>query len=86
MVDKRKTVLISGCSKGGIGDALALEFHHRGLRVFATARTPAKMQHLQDMDIETLALDVVDKRSIQEAVKEGQEWFRFKRAHHKHNK
>ena len=70
MTDKRKTVLITGCSKGGIGDALALEFHRRGLRVFATARTPAKMQHLQDMGIETLALDVVDRKSIQEAVKE----------------
>lgn len=34
----QKVALITGCSDGGIGHALALELHNRGWRVFATAR------------------------------------------------
>jgi hypothetical protein len=30
MVDTRKTVLITGCAPGGIGHALALDFHNAG--------------------------------------------------------
>jgi 1-acylglycerone phosphate reductase len=63
-----KTVLITGCSKGGIGDALAREFRRRGLRVFASARNPDKMQHFADLKIETLVLDVTSKASIKAAV------------------
>jgi 1-acylglycerone phosphate reductase len=65
----RKTVLITGTSKGGIGDALAQEFHWKGLRVIATARNLAKVQHLKDLGLEVLPLDVVDHASIQDAVK-----------------
>lgn len=65
----RKTVLITGTSKGGIGDALAQEFHRKGLRVIATARNLNKVQHLKDMGLEVLALDVVNDASIREAVK-----------------
>lgn len=64
----KKTVLITGCSKGGIGDALARSFHKKGLRVFATARNIAKTQHLKEMGIEVIPLDVVDNVSIQNAV------------------
>ena len=63
-----KTVLITGCSEGGIGDVLAREFHRHGLRVFASARNPKKMQHFADLGIETLILDVVSKPSIEAAV------------------
>ena len=63
-----KTVLITGCSLGGIGDALAQAFHKKGLRVFATARNLAKVQHFREMNIETVQLDVVDNISIQRAV------------------
>ncbi|KAI0852016.1 hypothetical protein F5Y00DRAFT_258973 [Daldinia vernicosa] len=35
---RRKTVLVTGCSEGGIGHALVDEFQSRGLHVFATAR------------------------------------------------
>lgn len=69
MASPQQTVLITGCSEGGIGDALCLEFHRRGVRVFATARNLAKIQHLKDMGIETIALDVVDNASIDAAVK-----------------
>jgi 1-acylglycerone phosphate reductase len=63
-----KSVLITGCSAGGIGDALSQSFHSHGLRVFATARTPSKIQHLKDMGIQTIALDVTDPVSLKEAV------------------
>jgi len=65
----RKTVLITGTSEGGIGDALAKEFHRKGLRVIATARNLAKVQHLKDLGLEIVPLDVVDPVSIQDAVK-----------------
>lgn len=31
MADTRKTVLITGCAPGGIGHALALDFHNAGM-------------------------------------------------------
>lgn len=40
-----KSILITGCSKGGIGDGLAREFKSRGQRVFAAGRDPNKMAH-----------------------------------------
>lgn len=64
----QKTVLITGCSEGGIGDALAKAFHKKGLRVFASARNTAKVQHLKDMGLEILQLDVTDEESIKRAV------------------
>lgn len=63
-----KSVLITGCSEGGIGDALAKVFHSKGLRVFATARNLAKVQHLAAMGVEILPLDVVNSASIAAAV------------------
>jgi 1-acylglycerone phosphate reductase len=63
-----KTVLITGCSKGGLGDALAQAFHQRGLRVIATARNPAKIAHFKALGIETLPLDVLSAESIEACV------------------
>ncbi|KAH7025013.1 short chain dehydrogenase [Microdochium trichocladiopsis] len=65
----KRTVLITGCSAGGIGDYLAQAFHARGdCRVFATARNPSKMSHLAALGIETLALDVTSAESIASCV------------------
>jgi 1-acylglycerone phosphate reductase len=64
----QKTVLITGCSKGGIGDALAQEFHRKGLRVFATARNPDKIKHLEALGINIFVFDVIDEVSIKNAV------------------
>jgi len=60
----QRTVLITGCSPGGIGHALALEFHGKGYRVFATARKTEVLQDLHNLGIENLPLDVTDLSSI----------------------
>jgi 1-acylglycerone phosphate reductase len=64
----QKTVFITGCSEGGIGDALAKAFHNKGMRVFASARNLAKAQHLKDMGLDIIQLDVADEESIRRAV------------------
>ncbi|KXJ89918.1 short-chain dehydrogenase/reductase [Microdochium bolleyi] len=65
---QQKTVLITGCSAGGIGASLALEFHRRGHRVFATARDMAKMSDLAAAGVTCLALDTTSASSITAAV------------------
>ncbi|MCJ1486682.1 hypothetical protein MMC06_006860 [Schaereria dolodes] len=64
----KKTVLITGCSQGGLGDALACAFSRHGHRVIATARNPAKMDHFKSQGIDTLPLDVLSAGSIEECV------------------
>lgn len=64
----RKSVLITGCSKGGIGDGLAQEFHRKGIRVFATARNLSKVRHLKELGMEVIPLDVTNELSLNEAV------------------
>ncbi|KAJ7654103.1 NAD-P-binding protein [Mycena polygramma] len=61
---QKRTVLITGCSSGGIGSALAKEFHSQGFRVFATSRRLESMQDLSALGIETLPLDVTDVAAI----------------------
>lgn len=51
-------------TSSGIGEALAREFHKQGFRVFATARTAAKISFLADVGIETLPLEVNDPDSV----------------------
>ena len=68
MVPPKRSVLITGCSDGGLGAALALEMHRSGRwRVLASARNVKKMQPLIDAGIETLALDVLSEESLQSA-------------------
>ncbi|OTA62238.1 NAD(P)-binding protein [Hypoxylon sp. EC38] len=65
----KETVLITGCSDGGIGSALATVFQKRGLHVFATARDPSKMSSLKGLpDVTLLKLDVVKSDDIKAAV------------------
>ena len=64
-----KTILITGCSAGGIGSALAESFQKRGLHVFATARSLGKMSHLEKLSNMTLLpLDATSQSSVQSAV------------------
>ena len=63
-----KTILITGCSSGGLGDALAREFHRLGHKVIATARNRSKLAHFDTLGISTLELDVLSASSITECV------------------
>jgi len=67
---KPKTVLITGCSDGGLGSALALEFANSPkYHVLATARNPAKMSHLYEKgNITLLTLDVLSDASIKSCL------------------
>ena len=68
MSSPKRTVLITGCSDGGLGAALAVAFHNAGLYVYATARNPSKMAHVTSLGIETRTLDVQSETSIAECV------------------
>ncbi|KAE9379778.1 oxidoreductase [Stipitochalara longipes BDJ] len=64
-----KSVLITGCSEGGIGSSLAQSFQKHNHHVFATARTLSKLSHLADLpNVTLLTLDVTSSSSIAEAV------------------
>lgn len=61
----RRTVLITGCTKGSIGYSMAKEFAARDYHVYASTRRIATMGDLIDVpNITALALDVTDRDSI----------------------
>jgi NAD(P)-dependent dehydrogenase (short-subunit alcohol dehydrogenase family) len=64
-----KTVLITGCSSG-YGRATALLFLERGWNVVATMRTPQNADIPASERLRTLRLDVTDRRSIDDAVRD----------------
>jgi 1-acylglycerone phosphate reductase len=65
-----KSVLITGCSAGGIGHALAITFQSHGYTVFATARSLKKMADLASLpNVHLLPLDVTDPASIAAVAK-----------------
>jgi 1-acylglycerone phosphate reductase len=66
----KRTILVTGCSDGGLGAALALELNRTGWRVFATARNPAKMTQMDAAGIEKLTLDVQSPESLAACVAE----------------
>jgi 1-acylglycerone phosphate reductase len=70
MASAHKSVLITGCSAGGIGAALAEVFHKKGYHVFATARTPSKISRslAEAPSVTVLTLDVLSSESIAAAV------------------
>lgn len=64
-----KSVLITGCSEGGMGSAIAEAFQRRGLHVFATARSLSKLSHLTQLSrVTLLSLDVSSPTSVAAAV------------------
>ena len=70
MTKQQRSVLITGCSDGGVGSALAVELHKAGLHVYATARNPAKLRQVKALGIQTIQLDVLSESSIAACVKE----------------
>ena len=63
------SVLITGCSERGIGQALARAYLDRGYTVFATTRNVSSMKTLDGTGCRLLQLDVTDSESIANAVK-----------------
>ena len=69
MTDLKRTVLVTGCSDGSLGSALAIALNeYGGFHIFATARQASHMTSLKDKGIETLELDVTSGTSIQALV------------------
>ncbi|KAF2263179.1 NAD(P)-binding protein [Lojkania enalia] len=62
--DRKKYALITGCTPGGIGHFLALEFAKKGFHVFATVRDPAKYTSPND-NITYVSLELTSPESIQ---------------------
>lgn len=65
---ERLSILITGCSPGGMGATLAIAFHNAGHQVFATARNLSKLNPLSELGIETIPLEVTSASSIASAV------------------
>lgn len=64
---KKPTVLITGCSQGGLGDALARQFSEKGYHVFAAVRNLSKAADYSNTttdSIEVVSLDVTSSESI----------------------
>ncbi|OAP60526.1 hypothetical protein AYL99_05528 [Fonsecaea erecta] len=70
MASRPKSVLITGCSSGGIGEGLAEAFLEKGYHIFATARTPSKISQplAEAPNVTVLTLDVLSSESIAAAV------------------
>ncbi|MEZ5919976.1 MAG: SDR family oxidoreductase [Parvularculaceae bacterium] len=67
-----KPILVTGAASG-IGEATAVMLAHKGFKVFASARSLAKLKPLDGLGqgrLSPLALDVTDAASIDAAVKE----------------
>lgn len=61
----QKTVLVTGCSAGGLGEAMAKVYHDKGFKVFATIRNKAKLGSLREIaDIEIIDLEITSSESI----------------------
>lgn len=70
MTEEKRYALVTGCSEGSLGEALALALHARNITVFASVRDPSKATTLKDARIYVVVLDVRSDSSIKECVGE----------------
>ncbi|KAI5356608.1 putative short-chain dehydrogenase/reductase SDR, NAD(P)-binding domain superfamily [Septoria linicola] len=70
MTTRTRSILITGCSEGGIGAAVALQYQKRGYHVFASARDTTKLPTLLTSlpQVTPIVLDVTSEDSIRSAV------------------
>ncbi len=65
MLISKKTALITGCSDGGIGAAMAKILCEKGYHVFATLRNTSKAGTLAALsNVDILDLEVTSEESI----------------------
>lgn len=69
MTEKR-TALVTGCSEGALGEALALALHEQEITVFASVRDEFKATNLKNAGIKVVVMDVRDNDSIKKCVSE----------------
>ncbi|EHK47041.1 hypothetical protein TRIATDRAFT_306768 [Trichoderma atroviride IMI 206040] len=60
----QKFALVTGCGKGGIGEALVLEYTRRGVHAIATVLPNEDSDHLTAAGITWFPLDVRDEKSV----------------------
>ena len=70
MTTGKKVALITGCSSGGLGAALAISLHKANYRVIATARNTSKLEETRAVGIEDLELDVLSPTSITRCLRD----------------
>ncbi|KAH9905447.1 short-chain dehydrogenase/reductase [Xylariomycetidae sp. FL2044] len=70
MPPQQKSVLVTGCRPGSIGDSLAQVFHEKGYRVFATVRNPstASRELTSAANVTVLPLDLLSPESVDALV------------------
>ncbi|KAF9955417.1 hypothetical protein BGZ72_003766 [Mortierella alpina] len=68
MTSSKKIVLVTGCTTGGIGYETAKAFEKSGCKVYAAARRLEAITGIEGLDIEKVYIDVLDEKSIKDAV------------------
>ncbi|KAI1198794.1 hypothetical protein F5X97DRAFT_333109 [Nemania serpens] len=64
MSSRQKFALVTGCGKGGIGEALVKEYTSYGIHSIATILPNESSDHLVDAGISWLTLDLRDENSV----------------------
>lgn len=64
----KKVALVTGCTEGGIGHAIATELHQQGIFVFFSARRVDSIGPIPDTACKKVELDVCSDKSVQAAI------------------